>query len=43
MKLSDRIAVFYEGEINGLVNAGEVEREEIGLLMAGERLEKYGK
>ena len=43
MKLSDRIAVFYEGEINGLVNAGELEREEIGLLMAGERLEKYGK
>jgi ABC-type uncharacterized transport system ATPase subunit len=43
MKLSDRIAVFYEGEINGLVKAGELEREEIGLLMAGERLEKYGK
>ena len=43
MKLSDRIAVFYEGEINGLIKAGELEREEIGLLMAGERLEKYGK
>jgi simple sugar transport system ATP-binding protein len=35
--LSDRIAVMYEGEIVDIVSAGEVSREEIGLMMAGAR------
>jgi simple sugar transport system ATP-binding protein len=35
MALSDRIAVMYEGEIVGTVNADEIGREELGLLMAG--------
>jgi ABC-type uncharacterized transport system ATPase subunit len=39
MALSDRIAVMYEGEIVGTVDAGEVTREELGLLMAGAKLE----
>jgi general nucleoside transport system ATP-binding protein len=42
MALSDRIAVMYEGEIVGTVNADEVTREELGLLMAGSRLERAG-
>ncbi len=41
MALSDRIAVLYEGEIVGMVPADEADREEIGLMMAGERLEPY--
>jgi ABC-type uncharacterized transport system ATPase subunit len=39
MALSDRIAVMYEGQIVGTVNAGEISREELGLLMAGARVE----
>jgi simple sugar transport system ATP-binding protein len=39
MALSDRIAVMYEGEIVGTVDAEEVTREELGLLMAGAQLE----
>ena len=35
MALSDRIAVMYEGKIVGTVDADEVTREELGLLMAG--------
>jgi simple sugar transport system ATP-binding protein len=38
MALSDRIAVMYEGRIVGTVNADEVTREELGLLMAGAEL-----
>jgi len=38
MALSDRIAVMYEGRIVDTVNADEVTREELGLLMAGSRL-----
>jgi simple sugar transport system ATP-binding protein len=37
MALSDRIAVMYEGKIVGTVQADEVTREELGLLMAGAR------
>ena len=37
--LSDRIAVIYEGEIIGVVDADEATREEIGLMMAGIRPE----
>jgi ABC-type uncharacterized transport system ATPase subunit len=39
MALSDRIAVMYEGHIVGTMNADEVTREELGLLMAGVSLE----
>jgi ABC-type uncharacterized transport system ATPase subunit len=39
MALSDRIAVMYEGKIVGTVDADQVTREELGLLMAGSRLE----
>jgi len=35
--LSDRIAVMFEGEIIGLVDAEEAQVEEIGLMMAGVR------
>jgi ABC-type uncharacterized transport system ATPase subunit len=40
MALSDRIAVMYEGEIVGTVDAGRVTREELGLLMAGAKLDE---
>jgi simple sugar transport system ATP-binding protein len=40
MALSDRIAVMYEGRIVGTVDADQVTREELGLLMAGSHLEK---
>ena len=36
--LSDRIAVLFHGEIMGIVAAGEVGIERLGLMMAGERL-----
>jgi simple sugar transport system ATP-binding protein len=36
--LSDRIAVMYEGRIVGIVNRGEANVEEIGLMMAGIRV-----
>jgi general nucleoside transport system ATP-binding protein len=42
MALSDRIAVMYEGQIVGTVDADKITREELGLLMAGARLEKAG-
>jgi len=35
--LSDRIAVMYEGAIMGIVNRGEVQVKELGLMMAGVR------
>jgi simple sugar transport system ATP-binding protein len=37
MALSDRIAVMYEGQIVGTVDADTATREGLGLLMAGER------
>jgi ABC-type uncharacterized transport system ATPase subunit len=40
MALSDRIAVMYEGEIVGTADAAQVTREELGLLMAGSRLDE---
>jgi simple sugar transport system ATP-binding protein len=40
MALSDRIAVMYEGQIVGTVNADQVTREQLGLLMAGAKLEE---
>ncbi|MGI9861465.1 ABC transporter ATP-binding protein [Moorella naiadis] len=37
MKLSDRIAVFYAGQIAGLLEAGQADPETLGLMMAGSR------
>jgi simple sugar transport system ATP-binding protein len=39
MALSDRIAVMFGGQIVATLEAGEVSREELGLLMAGSRRE----
>ena len=38
MALSDRIAVMYEGNMMGLVDAARAKREEIGLMMGGVRI-----
>jgi simple sugar transport system ATP-binding protein len=35
LEISDRIAVLYEGAINGVFRAREASEERIGLLMAG--------
>ena len=35
LSVSDRIAVLYEGNINGIIPAGEAKKETIGALMAG--------
>jgi simple sugar transport system ATP-binding protein len=37
LTLSDRVAVLFEGEITGLLNADEIEIETLGLMMAGSR------
>jgi len=37
MSLSDRIAVMFEGNIVGMMDATRVKVEEIGLMMAGSR------
>jgi ABC-type uncharacterized transport system ATPase subunit len=39
MSLSDRIAVIYDGQIMGIVEAGEATVNEIGLMMTGTRQE----
>jgi len=39
LTLSDRIAVMYEGEIMGVVDAEEADVEEIGLMMAGTKVQ----
>jgi simple sugar transport system ATP-binding protein len=38
MALADRIAVIYRGQIVSIVEAGQVTRAELGLLMAGATL-----
>ncbi len=38
--LSDRIAVIYEGQLMGLVNREEATRSELGMMMAGTRIEQ---
>jgi simple sugar transport system ATP-binding protein len=38
--LADRIVVLFEGRIMGIVDAKEADREQIGLMMAGEALER---
>jgi ABC-type uncharacterized transport system ATPase subunit len=40
MSLSDRIAVMYKGEIVATLDAAEATRDQLGLLMAGARLEE---
>lgn len=41
--LSDRVAVIHEGEIMGIMDRNELELDQIGLMMAGERREAtYG-
>lgn len=42
IQLSDRIAVMYRGKILATVNANEVTKEQLGLLMAGVMLEIQG-
>ena len=37
LDISDRIAVIYNGEIVGLVNASETDENELGLMMSGSR------
>ncbi len=43
LKLSDRVAVMYEGSIMGIVNPSETTIEEMGLMMGGNRLEDIRK
>jgi simple sugar transport system ATP-binding protein len=43
MQLSDRIAVMYRGKIVAVLNADEVSKEYVGLLMAGVPVEQAGK
>lgn len=40
LNVSDRIAVIYDGKIVAIVDAKETNEQELGLLMAGEKLEK---
>ena len=40
LKLSDRVAVMYEGRIMGIVKPSETTVEEMGLMMGGMPLEK---
>ena len=35
LELSDRIAVFYNGRVVGVVEAADANRQQIGLMMAG--------
>jgi simple sugar transport system ATP-binding protein len=41
LSLSDRIAVMYEGEIVATLDASTATREELGLLMAGSKMERF--
>jgi simple sugar transport system ATP-binding protein len=43
MQLSDRIAVMFRGKILTVLNAGQVTKEELGLLMAGVALSIHKK
>ena len=43
LKLSDRVAVMYEGQIMGIVKPSETNVEEMGLMMGGTRLEDIRK
>lgn len=41
LNVSDRIAVMYEGEIVGIVNADETNENELGLMMAGGGMKEH--
>ncbi|WP_195851126.1 ABC transporter ATP-binding protein [Aerococcus tenax] len=43
MSLSDRIAVIHQGQITGIVDSQETNETELGLLMAGESINKLEK
>ena len=40
MELCDRIMVLCHGEVTGIVDPDKVTKEDIGLLMTGQKLEK---
>ena len=40
LSLSDRVAVIYEGRIQGVLPVAEANRERIGLLMAGDTVDQ---
>ncbi len=40
LDVSDRIAVMHDGKIQGILNPSETNKQELGILMAGGRLEK---
>lgn len=40
LDVSDRIAVIHDGSIHGIVNPAETNKQELGVLMAGGKLEK---
>lgn len=42
LNMSDRYAVLYEGEFKVIANKNDLTREQVGLLMAGESIEKVG-
>lgn len=42
MELSDRIMVMCDGVVTGIVDADKTTKSELGMMMAGEKLEKYG-
>ncbi|MDC3416340.1 ABC transporter ATP-binding protein [Aquibacillus salsiterrae] len=42
MNLSDKIAVMFDGDIVATVEPGEINEQELGLLMAGSKKEKVG-
>jgi len=43
LAISDRIAVMCEGEITGIVDADQADEKVLGLMMAGEKLESFGR
>jgi simple sugar transport system ATP-binding protein len=42
LSLADRIAVIFEGRILGIVNRADADRNELGLLMGGDRSHQAG-
>ena len=40
LNVSDRIAVIHDGKIQGIVNPEETNKQELGILMAGGRIQK---
>ncbi len=40
LNVSDRIAVTHDGKIQGIVNPEETNKQELGILMAGGKIQK---